>query len=118
MYRIFGREPAVVLALFAAVVSCASAFGLNVSADVQLYVNAAAVAAVGALTAWSVEREKLLPAITGFVQAVMILAVSLGLDLSAEKQSIVLTLVAAVGMVVVRDRVTAKVPPGGGLKAA
>lgn len=109
--KIFGREPALWLALVGNVVMFVSAFLVHLSDTQQGAVNAVALAAVGLLTAWQVAKEKLTPAILGFVSAVIALAVSFGLHLDAGNQTVIMGLVAAVVAMFVRTQVVAKVPP-------
>jgi prepilin signal peptidase PulO-like enzyme (type II secretory pathway) len=107
--KLFGREPAALLAFFAILVKLFSAFVINVDADVQAWVNAVAAAAVGIAVAWIV-HDGLSAAIYGFAQAALALAVGLGLGWSADKQAIVLSVVAgAIGMWT-RSQVTAPTP--------
>jgi hypothetical protein len=51
MPKIFGREPALWLALVAVGVKCLAAFGLDVSTDQQAVINAGAAAIVGVVVA-------------------------------------------------------------------
>ncbi|MDX3353883.1 hypothetical protein PV703_11295 [Streptomyces sp. ME01-24h] len=98
MPRIFGREPAAVLALFAILVKLLSAFVIEVSADQQAVINAVAAAAVGIFIA-VVAHDSLGASLMNFAQAVVALAVGYGLDWSADKQALVLSAVAAaIGM--------------------
>ncbi|MGS2592111.1 hypothetical protein [Streptomyces hebeiensis] len=107
--KIFGREPAAVLALFAILVKLAAAFGLDVSADVQASINAVAAAFMGVFIA-AVTRDGLGAAIVGFAQAALALALGLGLHWSAEQQAVVLTAVTLVVGMWDRTQVTAPVP--------
>jgi hypothetical protein len=106
--KIFGREPATVLALFAIVVKLAAAFGWDASTDVQAWVNAAAAAALGVILA-IVAKDGIGAAVIGFAQAALALAVGLGLDWTSEKQAVVLTAVTIVVGMWDRTQVTAPV---------
>jgi hypothetical protein len=106
--KIFGREPAAVLALFAIVVKLAAAFGWDASTDVQAWVNAAAAAALGVILA-IVAKDGIGAAVIGFAQAALALAVGLGLDWTSEKQAVVLTAVTIVVGMWDRTQVTAPV---------
>lgn len=110
--RIFGREPALWLALVAVVVQTISAFVVNVSSDQQAWINAVAAAAVGLIVAIST-GDGIVAAVLGLAQAAMALAVGFGLDWSADRQGIVMSLVAAVVSMFVRTQVTAPVAPLG-----
>lgn len=106
------REPAVLwLALLVPVVQAAVALLITDDRALATTINAVAVAAAGAITAWQVADEKLLPALTGLAQAVLALIVGLGVDLSPEQQAAVLAPIAILAGFVVRDRVTAPSPP-------
>jgi hypothetical protein len=107
--KIFGREPATVLALFAIVVKLAAAFGWDASTDVQAWVNGAAAAALGVILA-IVAKDGIGAAVVGFAQAALALAVGLGLDWTSEKQAVVLTAVTIVVGMWDRTQVTAPVP--------
>ena len=104
-----GREPAAWLSLFAILVKLVSAFGVQVSPEMQATVNAVAAAGMGILIALAV-HDGLGAALIGFAQAALALGIGLGLDWSADKQAVVMTAVTiAVGMWD-RTQVTAKVP--------
>lgn len=108
MPKIFGREPALWLALVAVAVKLTSAFWINVSSDQQAVINAAAAAAVGLLVAVSV-HDGLSAAVLGFVQAIVALAVGFGLHWSPDQQALVMTAAAAVVAMWTRTQVTAPV---------
>lgn len=112
--RIFGREPAVLSALIASIIAVVGAFIFHLTDDQQTLLNVAVVAVFGLVTALGVAKDKLVPALLGLAQALLNVALGFGLDLSAEKQAILLTLVAnLVAAVVVRPQVTAKVANSG-----
>jgi hypothetical protein len=105
---IFNREPAAWLALFAVAVKLFSAFVVNVDVDTQAWVNAAAAAAMGLLIA-IITKDGVVAAILGLVQAVISLAVGLGLDWSTDKQALVLAFVSLALGAYDRTQVTAPV---------
>ncbi|MFJ8677208.1 hypothetical protein [Streptomyces sp. NPDC093589] len=107
--KIFGREPALLLGLFAIVVKLAAAFGLDVSSEQQAWVNAVAAAAVGLALA-VMAGDGVSAAVLGFVQAALALAVGLGLDWSDDRQAVVMSFAAAVVAMWDRTQVTAPVP--------
>ncbi|MFB7738234.1 hypothetical protein ACFC08_28375 [Streptomyces sp. NPDC056112] len=109
--KLFGREPATILALIAIIVKLAAAFGWNASPEVQAWVNGAAAAAVGILVA-VIAHDGIGAAVIGFAQAALALAVGLGLDWSSDKQAVVLSFVAVVVGMWDRTQVTAPVPAG------
>lgn len=100
------REPALLLALIASVVKLGSAFGLDVTADQQAVINAAAAAIVGLVVAVAA-HDSLSAPILGAVQALVALAVGFGLHWSADQQAIVMTAAAATVAMFVRTQVTA-----------
>jgi hypothetical protein len=107
--KIFGREPALWLALVAIVVQTISAFWINVSANQQTWINAVAAAVVGLVVAVST-GDGIVAAILGLAQAVLALAVGFGLNWSADQQGIALSLVAAVVAMFTRTQVVAPTP--------
>ncbi len=105
------REPATLfIGLIAPVVACLAAFLFATEPGTQTIVNAAALAVAGAITAFMVKSDNLLPATTGAVAALVSVAVALGLALDAGQQAALVVAVGAIAAVVVRDRVTAPVP--------
>jgi hypothetical protein len=109
MPKIFGREPALWLALVAIIVKTGTAFGLHLSVDQQSAINAVAAAAIGLIVARIVHNGAP-AAILGLTQAVIALAVGFGLHLGADQQALLMSLVSAVVSLVVRALVTAPVP--------
>jgi hypothetical protein len=110
MPKIFGREPALWLALVSILVKMGAAFGLDVTVDQQSAINAAAAAVVGLIVA-RIVHDGTVAAVLGTAQAVMALAVGFGLHLAADRQAIIMSLVSVTLSLVVRSQVTAPVPP-------
>lgn len=108
MPKLFGREPALWLALVAVGVKLATAFGLDVSSDQQAVINAVAAAVVGLIVAILV-HDGVSAAILGLAQAVLALAVGFGLDWSADQQAVVMSAAAALVGMFVRTQVTAPI---------
>ncbi|MFJ7963118.1 hypothetical protein [Streptomyces sp. NPDC096324] len=108
--KIIGREPAAWAALASILLQVIGAFVADFDATKQAWVNAVVIAALGLIVAVMV-HDGVIAAITGFAQAVIVLAAGLGLDWSAEKQALVLSLITAVAQFAVRQVVTAPVPP-------
>lgn len=105
------REPAALyIGLIAPVVACLAAFVFAAQPETQTVVNAAALAVAGAVTAFVVKSDNLLPAITGAVTALVSVAVALGAQLDSAQQAALTVALGAIAAVVVRDRVTAPVP--------
>jgi hypothetical protein len=105
------REPALLLiGLLAPVVAAVAAFVFAASPDVQGAVNAVAVAVAGAITAFMVRSDNLLPAITGAVQAVIALVLAFGVHWDSGQQAALMVALGAIAAFLVRDRVTAPAP--------
>jgi hypothetical protein len=107
--RIFGREPALLLALISILIKTLAAFGLNVTVDQQALINAVAAALVGLLVAVAT-HDGAAAALLGAAQAVVALAVGFGLQWSTDQQAVVMSLVAAAVAMWTRTQVTAPVP--------
>jgi hypothetical protein len=108
--QIFGREPALWLALVAVAVKLSTAFGLNLTDGQQAVINAIAAALVG-LTVAILVHDGIGVAVLGFVQAGVALAVGFGLHWNPGQQAVVLSLASALVAMWTRTQVTAKVPP-------
>jgi hypothetical protein len=108
--KIFGREPAAWAALASIVLQVIGAFVVGFDAETQAWVNAVVLAVLGLIVSVMV-HDGVIAAITGLAQAVLTLAAGLGLDWSAEKQALILSLITAVAQFAVRQVVTAPVPP-------
>lgn len=105
------REPALLyISLVAPIVQALAAFLFVDSPAVQGVVNAAAVAVAGAVTAFLVKSDNLLPALTGAAQAVIALFVAFGAGWSPEQQAALMVPIGIIAGYIVRDRVTAPVP--------
>lgn len=105
------REPALLwIGLAAPIVQALAAFVFAASPDVQGAVNAVAVAVAGAVTAFLVRADNLVPAITGAAQAVIALVLAFGVGWDSAQQASLMIAIGAVAAFLVRDRVTAPVP--------
>lgn len=113
MPTIFGREPALLLGLFAALIQFLAAQLLPLTDGQQGALNAVAVAVVGIIVAWKVAAEKAVPLIAGGVQAVLALALAFNWNLSADLQTGVMAIVTAAVAFFVRTQVVAPVDPAG-----
>lgn len=109
--KIFGREPAAWAALASILVQTIGAFVVGFDSEAQAWVNAVVLAGLGLIVAFMV-HDGVISAITGFAQAALTLAVGLGLDWSAGKQALVVSLITAVAQFGVRQSVTAPVSAG------
>jgi uncharacterized membrane protein AbrB (regulator of aidB expression) len=105
---ILKREPAIWLTLVATAVRLLAAFVIDLTDTQQAWLNAAAAAAAGLIVAVWVKREGQVPAILGFVQA--LLSVAFGLHMDAEHQATIMSFVGAFVAFYVRTQVVAPVP--------
>lgn len=113
--KIFGRDPSLLWSAIAVALMIGSSFGLKVfgvelSPEFQAVLNGVVVAAWGVFTALTVEKDKVVPAVTAFVKVLIALAVGFGLQWSAEQQALVMTGVSFLLAFVVRTQVVAPVP--------
>ncbi|MFI0156241.1 hypothetical protein [Streptomyces lydicus] len=107
--KIFGREPAAWAALASIVIQTLGAFVVGFDHETQAWVNAVVLAVLGLVVAVMV-HDGVIAAISGLAQAVITLTVGLGLDWSAEKQALILSLITALAQFAVRQSVIAPVP--------
>jgi hypothetical protein len=107
--KALGRESAMITALFAALLQALTAFGLDVSDQLQSILTSIFVIALGFFTAKLV-GDGLVAAIVGLVQGFVSLFVYFGLDWSADDQSKFMSFVILLAGLVVRQLVTAPVP--------
>lgn len=108
--KIFGREPALILGLFASAVQLFSAVVLPLDVGQQGAVNAIAVAVIGFATAAAVSAERAAPAVLGLVQAVLACALAFGLAVDPDVQGAVMAFVTAAVAAYIRTQVVAPVP--------
>lgn len=108
MPKIFGREPAAILALIAVAVKLASAFWWHATVTEQASVNTIAAAVVALIVA-GVVHDGYGAAILGFAQAAIAAAVGFGLHWSPDQQALVLSFVTAVLAMWTRNTVIAPV---------
>ncbi|MFE2911234.1 hypothetical protein [Kitasatospora indigofera] len=109
MPRIFGREPAMLLALVAAIVNALPAFGVDLTTGQQAGLNAGAATVVAVAIAVIV-HDGLGAAILGVLQAFGALVIGFGFDWTTEKQAAAMLIATAAVAVVTRAQVTAPVP--------
>lgn len=108
-YRIFGREPAAVLALVAVGVKLLSAYVFHATVDQQATVNTVAACVVALLIAISA-HDSIGAAVFSLAQALLAAAVGFGLHVSADNQALWLSAVTVVIGLWSRQNVTAPVP--------
>lgn len=107
--KIFGREPALILAFLAALIQVVSSFLLPLTVEQQALLNGAAAALMGLITAVIV-HDGIHAAVLGFIQGVLSVAVGFGAGIDPTKQSMIMAMIAAGLALWVRDRATAPVP--------
>lgn len=107
--RVFGRELAVWLGLVSAAIQVLTSFGIDVSPKWQAIITALVTAGFGLVVAFMV-GDGIIAAALGFVQASISLFVGLGLDWSAEKQTMFLGGLALILGYITRQNVVAPVP--------
>lgn len=104
-FKILGQEPAAVLGVVRAVLTMLVTFGLAswLTTETSGVILAAVSAAIGLVEAYAT-RTTLYSAALGFGQAVLILAVTFGLNLDDVKQGAILSTMAVVLGFFLRDR--------------
>jgi hypothetical protein len=109
--KVFGREPATWIALFASLLELLSGYFIHWSAGTQGIVIAVITAAFGLWTAFHLPdwRDKVLPAILGFAQAIFALFLAFGADVPASVQGQWMAVITVVVGLFVRTQVTAPV---------
>jgi hypothetical protein len=105
--KLFGREPAAVLALVSILVKLGSAYVFHATQIQQATVNTAAACVVAAAIA-VMAHDAVGAAVFNLVQALIAAAVGFGLKLDADHQALWLTLASVVIGLWTRTQVTAK----------
>lgn len=108
MPKIFGREPALLLAFVAAVVNGLPGFGVDLTTGEQAALNTAA-ATVVAIAIAVIVHDGLGAAILGLIQALGSLVIGFGFHWSTEQQAAVMLIATAGVAVWTRTQVTAPV---------
>lgn len=104
--KIFGREPAVLIAVVEAAVALAVTFQLDgLSAEQATSIVALAAVIGGVLTA-ATTTEKLLSSLSGVGRGILLVMVSYGLNLSQEQIGIAVGLLVAVFAAFTRTQVS------------
>jgi hypothetical protein len=109
----FGREPAWFLAILAAIIQVAVAFGFDLNDLQQAAINGAATALAGFAIAWAVSREKAVAALSGVASAAAQFAVAFGLSVTQEQITTVSVLLTLLMAGYVRPKVDAPVDADG-----
>ncbi|MFF7191917.1 hypothetical protein ACFZAR_43860 [Streptomyces sp. NPDC008222] len=114
--RIFGREPAAILALISVLVKLASAYLFHATVEQQATVNTVAACAVALFIAISA-HDSIGAAVFNLAQAGLAAAVGFGLKLDADHQAMWLSLVTVAIGLWSRTQVIAPVPAAAVTKA-
>ena len=103
--KVFGREPAVFIAVIEALLALLVTFQLDgLTAEQSTNILAVAVAVGGLLTAWTV-RDKLFASLGGLSRAALVLGVSYGLNLTQEQIGLAVAVISSVaGIIVLRPQ--------------
>lgn len=111
--KIFGREPALIIAVLVALIQALGAFAFKLTPGTEGGLIALVTAAGGVWTAFHLPdwQDKALPALLGFAQAGFALYLAFGHDLPATQQATIMNLITVVFALVVRRNVNAPVPP-------
>lgn len=108
--KIFGREPVALLAFVAVALKLGSAYGWDVSAELQTAIMVALSCIVAVVEAVVLKTGAAFAAIVNLGHAGIALLLGLGLNMSAEQQALWMLLIeGAVALVVVRPQVTAPI---------
>ena len=108
--RIFGREPATILAFIAIVLKLSAAYGLDVSVSQQALIMAFLSCGVAVAEAFILKTGAAFAALVNLAQAALALFMGFGLNMSAQQQSLwMFAIEGALALVVVRPQVTAPI---------
>jgi uncharacterized membrane protein YgaE (UPF0421/DUF939 family) len=103
-FKIFGQEPAAFVGVVQAVLTMLLSFGvLGLTPETNGVILAAVSASLGLVAAYAT-RTTLYTALLGFVQAVLVLAVTFGLRLDDMQQGAILSTLAVVAGLYLRDK--------------
>lgn len=112
--KIFGREPAMILALISSSIMMIAQFIFPISVGQQGALNAVAMAAVGIVTMFAVAEDGGLGLIVGLAKAVIALGISFGLNFAPEAQAVVMTFITVVAQAfIIRPNVVAPIKADG-----
>lgn len=107
------RDPAVWLSLFATAVRLGAAFLFHITDSQQAVLNAAATAIAGLVVALWVIKDGQVAALLGVAQALLALAIGFGLNVSAENQAVIMSVIGTAVAAFVRTQVSAPVTAAG-----
>jgi hypothetical protein len=108
--KIFGREPVTILAFIAVALKLSSAYGLDVSAELQAAIMVFLSCVVAVAEAFILKTGAAFAALVNVGHAAIALYLAFGLNMSAEQQANwMLAIEGLVALFVVRPQVTAPV---------
>src|SRR5690242_17048537 len=110
MPKIFGREPALWLALIASLISVLSAFVFHLSVDAEGAVNGIAAALMG-LVVWAITKDGGVALILGFAKSLFVMLAAFHFNVPVDKQALLMTALSAAVAMFVRTQVGAPTPP-------
>lgn len=110
MRKVFGREPAVIVALIEGLILAASTFLTSWTAETVGVVQLVATLLLAVYIKWGTVEE-VTSVILQLGKAVLVLLVTFGVNLSADRQAVLLGLLAAAVAAFTRTQVSAIVPP-------
>lgn len=101
------QEPVMVVGLVVSVLMAMSLV-LNLSTDVQSYLDAALLAAGGVVTAFMLDWRKALPLLAGLFKALLALLAGLAVDIPANWQAMAFALIATLSAYFLQSQVVAR----------
>lgn len=108
--KLFGREPATILAFIAVVLKLSAAYGLGVSETNQALIMAFLSCIVAVAEAFILKTGAAFAALVNLAQAAIALFMGFGLDMTATQQSLwMLGIEGGLALFVVRPQVTAPI---------
>lgn len=108
--KLWGREPALWAAFFAALFSAAGTFLFKLTTDQEGALNGV-VAAVLATIVWRVTKDGTPALILGLIKALIMLAAAWHFSLPPDRQTALMTALSAIIAMFVRTQVAAPIPP-------
>jgi hypothetical protein len=107
--KIFGREPVYILAFIAVALKLASAYGLDVSDEMQGAIMAFLSLVVALVEAVVLKTGAVGAAVINLAQGALALFLAFGLEMSAEQQALWMLIVESAVALWLREKVTAPV---------
>ncbi|MEU5624295.1 hypothetical protein [Streptomyces tendae] len=108
--KIFGREPVAILAFIGVALKLGSAYGLDVSADLQAAIMAFLSCTVAVVEAVTLKTGAAFAALVNLGHAAIALYLAFGLNMTAEQQANwMLAIEGLVALLIVRPQVTAPI---------